>query len=175
MIRLTLSSLEERTTAWVIGMTTSLMSTSLFLCSTLSHPLCSVKCSFVVQNARALASILLTFSEHIFARLRTRVLTEYVHGGATTKNLRVTRDDDDDVLTDVCVCVCVCVCGFIHKPLKRSHNTGPNSAEQQRLLPQALPHPPSTPDCHADDDEVYYHDTCVHAAAPLTLPPSAAA
>ena len=75
----------------------------------------------------------------------------------------------------VCVCVCVCVCGFIHKPLKRSHNTGPNSAEQQRLLPQALPHPPSTPDCHADDDEVYYHDTCVHAAAPLTLPPSAAA
>ena len=108
MIRLTLSSLEERTTAWVIGMTTSLMSTSLFLRSTLSHPLCSVTCSFVVQNARALASILRTFSEHIFERLRTRVLTEYMHGGPTTKSLSVTRDDDDDD-DDVCVCVCVCV------------------------------------------------------------------
>ena len=57
--------------------------TSLFLRSTLSHPLCSVTCSFVVQNARALASILRTFSEHIFERLRTRVLTEYMHGGPT--------------------------------------------------------------------------------------------
>ena len=51
--------------------------------STLSHPLCSVTCSFVVQNARALASILRTFSEHIFERLRKRVLTEYMHGGPT--------------------------------------------------------------------------------------------
>ena len=115
MIRLTLSSLEERTTAWVIGMTTSLMSTSLFLRSTLSHPLCSVTCSFVVQNARALASILRTFSEHIFERLRTRVLTEYMHGGPTTKSLSVTR-----VMMMMMMCVCVCVCGFIHKPLKRS-------------------------------------------------------
>ena len=62
----------------------------------------------MVQNARALASILLTFSEHIFERLRTRVLTEYMHGGPTTKSLSVSRDDDDDD-DDVCVCVCVCV------------------------------------------------------------------